>query len=65
LTAVRVGTEHGRAALAQLLGTACRELAFTAADGPAAARTAGDSTVATIIAALEARAPQRRRRAAH
>lgn len=65
LTAVRAGAEHGRAALAQLLGTACRELTFTAADGRAAARAAGDSTVATIIAALEARPPQRRRRAAH
>ena len=63
LTAVRAGTEHGRAALARLLGEPARELSFAA--GGVASRTAGDSAVATIIAALEARAPQRRRRAAH
>lgn len=62
LAGVRAGAEHGRAALARLLAGACRDLAFAA--GVATAGE-GDSTAAVIISALEARGPQRRKRAAH
>lgn len=63
LIALRAGSEHGRAALARLLAAPCRDLAFTDA---AIARGRGptDSTAATVIAACEALAPRRRKRAA-
>lgn len=61
LIALRAGAEHGRAALARLLAAPCREIAFV--DGAVARGQAPvDSTAATVIAALEARAPRRRKR---
>ena len=63
LVALRAGAEHGRAALARLLAGPCREIAFV--DGDVAGGGAVDSTAAAIISALEARGPQRRKRAAH
>jgi hypothetical protein len=64
LVAVRAGAEAGATALARLLTSACREVAFVAGEVPGRGRTV-DSTAATIIRALEAHGPQRRRRAAH
>lgn len=64
LVALRAGTDHGRSALAHLLADSCQDVTFT--EGiVAAGRGNPDSTAATIIAAFETRAPQRRKRAAH
>ncbi len=62
LVAVRAGAAHGRAALAHLLNAACREIAFVAGE-VAGGRGPIDSTAAAVISALEARGPQRRKRA--
>ena len=63
VVASSAGNEHGRAALAHLLSTPCRDIAFS--DGAvAASRGPVDSTAASVISALEARGPQRRKRAA-
>ena len=63
LVALRAGAEHGRAALAHLLNATCREIVFVdvAITG---GRGTTDSIAAAVISALEARAPQRRKRSA-